>query len=117
MAKEDAEAEVAALKEQIANDEKFIEQTKQALADKKQEWKDRKELRAGEIAAINKAIAILHSDDARDLFKKSLASQGYVQLKKSGAVLLQMEAGATSAVRARNAHSVLLTAATSSGDQ
>merc|ERR1719453_492884 len=117
MAKEEAQAEVDALKTQIANDEKFIEQTKQALEEKKQEWKDRKALRAGEIAAINKAIAILNSDDARDLFKKSLASQGFVQLKKSGALLLQSEAGTTSATRMRNANMALLEAAKSSGDR
>jgi len=41
-------------------------------------------LRTGEIAAINKAIGILHSDDARDMFKKSLASQSFfLQLKSS----------------------------------
>merc|ERR1719316_2050754 len=77
MAKDDAQAEVDALKTQIANDEKFIEQTKQALADKKAEWKDRKALRAGEIAAINKAVAILSSDDARDLFASSMKSQTF----------------------------------------
>merc|ERR1719240_1850589 len=117
MAKDDAQAEVDALKTQIANDEMFIEQTKQALAKKKEEWKDRKALRAGEIAAINKAIAILNSDDARDLFKKSLASQGFVQLKKSGVLLLQSEAGTTSAARLHNANSALLTAARTSGDR
>jgi len=75
MSREDAQAEVDALKTQIENDTKFIKQTAQSLADKKGEWKDRQELRAGEIAAINKAIAILRSDDARDLFKRSYASQ------------------------------------------
>merc|ERR1712087_478811 len=59
------------------------------LETKKDEWKARKELMVGEIAAINKAIAILHSDDARDLFKKSFKSQGYS--------FLQMKAGDGSA--------------------
>jgi predicted nucleic acid-binding Zn-ribbon protein len=84
MSKENAQTEVDALKTQVSNDERFIEQTSNALADKKAEWKDRQELRRGEIAAINKAISILHSDDARDLFKKSLASQSFfLQLKSS----------------------------------
>merc|ERR1719420_301996 len=54
----------------------FIAQTEKALADKKKAWKIRSDLRAGEIAAISKAIYILHNDDSRDLFKKSFASQG-----------------------------------------
>merc|ERR1719443_48904 len=40
------------------------------------EWDERKKLRAEEIAAIQEAIGILHSDDARDTFKKSFDSQG-----------------------------------------
>jgi chromosome segregation ATPase len=84
MSKENAQSEVDALKTQVSNDEKFISQTATALEDKKAEWKDRQALRKGEIAAINKAIGILHSDDARDLFKKSLASQSFfLQLKSS----------------------------------
>merc|ERR1740138_336067 len=84
MSKENAQTEVDALKTQVSNDEKFITQTAKALEDKKAEWKDRQALRTGEIAAINKAIGILHSDDARDLFKKSLSSQSFfLQLKSS----------------------------------
>jgi len=83
MSKEDAQAEVDALTTQIENDKKYIEQTTKALEEKKEEWKDRKALRAGELSAISKAISILHSDDARDLFKKSFASQGYLFLQTS----------------------------------
>merc|ERR1719254_279188 len=75
MSKQDAQDEVDALKDQVKDDTKFIAQTEKALADKKKSWKVRSDLRAGEIAAINKAIYILHNDDARDLFKKSFASQ------------------------------------------
>lgn len=80
MSREDAQNEVDALKLQVTNDKKFIEQTAKSLEDKKTEWKDRQELRTGEIAAINKAISILHSDDARDTFKKSFASQSFLQV-------------------------------------
>jgi len=83
MSKEDSEAERDALETQISNDKGFIEATAKDLATKKAEWKDRQELRAGEIEAINKAIAILHSDDARDMFKSSLKSQSFIQLKSS----------------------------------
>jgi predicted RNase H-like nuclease (RuvC/YqgF family) len=77
MSKSQAQDEVDDLKDQVRNDERFISETETALEDKKDEWKTRKGLMVGEIAAINKAISILHSDDSRDLFKKSFKSQGY----------------------------------------
>jgi len=77
MNKEQAQDEVDSLKTQVENDTKYIEQTEASLAEKKEEWKARQKLRAGEQAAIAKAISILHSDDARDNFKKSFESQGY----------------------------------------
>jgi len=95
MNKDEAQAEVDALKEQVANDEKYIKQTEESLAEKKEEWKDRQKLRAEEIAAIEKAISILHSDDARDNFKKSLSSQGYL--------FLQVDAKRTLAQKAADA--------------
>merc|ERR1719502_1148601 len=81
MSKEDSETERDALVTQINNDKGFIEATANDLATKKAEWKDRQELRAGEIEAINKAIAILHSDDARDMFKSSFKSQSSVLVR------------------------------------
>merc|ERR1719375_2018782 len=87
LSQEEAQEEIDALKLQIENDLKFIQQTQQSLDEMKLSWKERQALRTGELGAISKAIAILHSDDARDLFKKSFASQGasiaqdgYVQL-------------------------------------
>lgn len=100
--KEDAQNEVDALKLQVKNDKKFITQTAKGLEDKKGEWKDRQALRTGEIAAINKAIGILHSDDARDTFKKSLDSQSFLQ---------------TSSTSHISAVAVLRKAASGSGDR
>jgi len=105
MSKEDSETERDALKTQISNDKGFIEATAADLATKKAEWKDRQELRAGEIEAINKAIAILHSDDARDMFKSSLKSQSFMQLKS------------TSRTQTVRASDVLASAAKRSGDK
>merc|ERR1719420_391518 len=76
---EDAQKEVDDLKAQIEADTKFIADTEEALATKKEEWKERKKLRTLEIASINKAIAILNSDEARDTMKSSFKSQGYLQ--------------------------------------
>jgi len=103
--KEDSEAERDALETQISNDKGFIEATANDLATKKAEWKDRQELRAGEIEAINKAIAILHSDDARDMFKSSFKSQSFMQLKS------------TSRSQSVRAADVLASAAKRSGDK
>jgi len=83
LSKSDAQDEIDALTTQRTNDENFLTQTKSDLTIKKQEWKDRKMLRMGEIAAIGKAISILHSDDSRNLMKKSFASQSFLQLRKS----------------------------------
>jgi peptidoglycan hydrolase CwlO-like protein len=81
MNKEEAQAEVDSLTKQVENDTKYIAQVKKSLAEKKEEWKDRQALRAAEVAAMNKAISILHSDDARDMMKKSFSSQGYLFLQ------------------------------------
>jgi hypothetical protein len=75
MSRQDAADELSDLQKQVKDDTKFIAQTEKSLEEKKAAWKVRSELRAGEIAAISKAIYILHNDDARDLFKKSFASQ------------------------------------------
>jgi hypothetical protein len=75
MSRQDSVDEVKALKKQVQDDTKFIGQTEKALAAKKASWKVRSDLRSGELAAISKAIYILHNDDARDLFKKSFSSQ------------------------------------------
>jgi chromosome segregation ATPase len=83
MSKSQAQDEVDDLKDQVDNDKRFIQQTEEALDDKKEEWKTRKGLMVGEIAAINKAISILFSDDARDLFKSSFKSQGYQFIQTS----------------------------------
>jgi len=77
LTKTEALDEIEALGDQITADEGFITQTEADLKEKKGEWTERKGVRMAEVAAIGKAVSILHSDDSRDLFKKSLSSQGY----------------------------------------
>mmetsp|Transcript_50721 Transcript_50721/g.93137 ORF Transcript_50721/g.93137 Transcript_50721/m.93137 type:complete len:736 (+) Transcript_50721:73-2280(+) len=86
LSKSEAEDEIGTLNAQITADNGFISQTQTDLSTKTGEWKTRKELRAGELAAISKTISILHNDDARDLFKKSFTSQGYQLLQESATV-------------------------------
>merc|ERR1719159_2086287 len=94
MAKDEAQQEVDDLKAQIEADEGYIKDTEEAHAIKLEEWKERKKLRKLEIASINKAIAILNSDDARDTMKSSFESQGYLLLQKSALSKLRKQASA-----------------------
>merc|ERR1719215_2585832 len=94
MSRQESQDEVDALKTQVTNDEKFIKQTQDALTKKKASWKVRSDLRAGELAAISKAISILHNDDARDLFKKSFDSQFFLQLGQTSQKTLVQKARA-----------------------
>jgi len=107
MSKQNAKNEVASLKKQVSNDEKFIKDTTKALEDKKGGWKVRTELRSQELAAISKAIFILHNDDARDLMTKSFSSQGF---------FLQI-AQSSQTTTANSAAAALREAARRSGDE
>lgn len=94
MSKADALAEISDLQQQVTDDTRYIQQVTQALADKKVEWQDRQTLRASELKAISEAIAILANDDTRDLFKRSFASQGFLQVKQNAAISRQSRASA-----------------------
>jgi len=74
---EDAETEKSELESQVENDTKYIGEVQASYDAKLAEFKERKRLRTEEVASISEAIGVLRSDDARDLFKKSFASQGY----------------------------------------
>merc|ERR1719272_894183 len=107
LSRQDSVDEKDALTKQVADDEKFMAQTEKALAAKKAAWKVRSDLRAGEIAAISKAIFILHNDDARDLMKRSFGSQ-FLQVASSSKAMAQ---------RALSAQEALMQAARRSGDK
>merc|ERR1719301_472059 len=97
MSREESVDELEALKKQVKDDTKFIAQTEKALAEKKKQWKVRSELRTGELGAISKAISILHNDDARDLFKRSFASQApgeFLQVAQTSQKVLVSKASA-----------------------
>lgn len=91
LSREEASNEKDDLTKQIESDQKFIQETQDSLNTKKAEWKARKELRAGELSAISQAISILHSDDARDLFKKSFKSQGYLLVQETDGLTTEVE--------------------------
>merc|ERR1719352_594735 len=110
MSRQDSQDELNALKKQVKDDTKFIAQTEKSLEEKKAAWKVRSALREGELAAISKAIYILHNDDARDLFKKSFASQ-------APGDFLQVAQTSHLALRAEKAAVALRSAARRSGDE
>merc|ERR1719324_96339 len=62
MSREESVDELEALKKQVKDDTRFIEETEASLAQKKKDWKIRSEIRTSELAAISKAISILHND-------------------------------------------------------
>lgn len=72
--KEDTEA-------QLGDDISFLANVKKACSDKDAEWEERIRLRGEELKGIAEAIAILHSDDARDTFTRSFAE--FVQVKST----------------------------------
>lgn len=94
VAKGDAKQELEDLEAQVKADERYIKETEKALKEQKEAWKERKKLRTLEIASINKAIAILNSDDARDTMKSSFKSQGYLLLQKSATYAVKQRASA-----------------------
>jgi len=89
LSRADASSEVESLDQQINNDKGYIQAVEQAMSTKKEDWKVRKDLRMEEIKAISEAIAILHSDDARDLFKRSLDSQHYLLMQVGDAAVAE----------------------------
>jgi peptidoglycan hydrolase CwlO-like protein len=85
VSKQEAQDEVDALEAQVAADTKFINEAKDAFKIKDQEWAGRKDLRSKEVLAMSQAIAVLASDDAKDLMKDSFKSQGYNMLIQEAA--------------------------------
>eukprot|EP00746_Dinoflagellata_sp_MGD_P091855 gnl/MRDRNA2_/MRDRNA2_36381_c0_seq2.p1 gnl/MRDRNA2_/MRDRNA2_36381_c0~~gnl/MRDRNA2_/MRDRNA2_36381_c0_seq2.p1 ORF type:complete len:717 (+),score=249.24 gnl/MRDRNA2_/MRDRNA2_36381_c0_seq2:102-2252(+) len=73
--KAEATDEMEMLQTRVENDEKFVKQAEDDYKTKSEEWKERQRLRSAEMASISEALAVLRSDDARDLAKKSMASQ------------------------------------------
>merc|ERR1719313_460413 len=81
--KAEAQDECDMLKTRVENDEKFVQEAEDAYKTKTEEWKERQRLRSAEMASISEALSVLRSDDARDLAKKSMASQTAMFLQQS----------------------------------
>merc|ERR1719388_61288 len=81
--KQEATDEMDMLKTRVENDEKFVKQAEDSFKTKSEEWKERCRLRSAEMASISEALSVLRSDDARDLAKKSFASQTAMLLQEA----------------------------------
>merc|ERR1711981_329623 len=103
---------------QMKADTEFFDQTKAACESKHEEWTVRKELRDAELDGINKALEILTSDEARELFAKSIKPgvETFLQIGSTPA-LIQDSANAPAAraygalrAQVKKTHSIRLAA-------
>merc|ERR1719456_543688 len=88
---------------QMKADTEFFDQTKAACQSKHEEWTVRKDLRDAELDGINKALEILTSDEARELFAKSIKPgvETFLQIASTPALL--QDSASAPAARAYNA--------------
>merc|ERR1719359_1422423 len=90
---------------QMKADTEFFDQTKAACQSKHEEWEVRKDLRDAELDGIDKALAILTSDEARELFAKSIKPgvETFLQIASTPALLQDKDSASAPAARAYNA--------------
>merc|ERR1719420_228535 len=103
-------------KKQLEADKEWFDQTKGACKAKHEEWSARKEARLEEIEGIKKALEILTSDEARELFARSINN---LQVSGPDTMFMQLEDVSSNAAtkayealkaQARKAHSLRLAA-------
>lgn len=103
---------------QMEADKEFFDMTKEACHSKHEEWTVRKEMRDQELEGINAALELLTSDEARELFAKSIKPgvETFLQVASTPALLQQSSmapaAKAYNALKAqiKKSHSVRLAA-------
>eukprot|EP00933_Yihiella_yeosuensis_P067817 TRINITY_DN728_c0_g1_i1.p1 TRINITY_DN728_c0_g1~~TRINITY_DN728_c0_g1_i1.p1 ORF type:complete len:713 (+),score=270.93 TRINITY_DN728_c0_g1_i1:91-2229(+) len=110
-AKAESEAEIEKLEKQIEADDKIIADTKKELDEKEKMFNERLEYRTGEQEAISKAVEILHSDEARDLFAK--AKPSFLQVSEVSEMAVQRMKMASKAISkgANTDHRMMILAA------
>merc|ERR1719355_503414 len=69
-----AKADLEKTQKAVEEDTEFKANLKKTCAIKQKEWDERCKLRAQEIEAISDTIEMMNSDDALELFKKTLPS-------------------------------------------
>merc|ERR1719243_180059 len=66
-----AKEDIEDTRNSLSADERFLMDLKEKCQMTDQEWEERQKTRQEEMAAVSKALAILSSDDAHDLFSKT----------------------------------------------
>merc|ERR1712032_244500 len=79
----DLQEELEDTKKSLAEDKKFLEDLKTGCKTKEAEWEERCRIRADEQLALADTIKLLNSDDALELFKKTLPTPSLLQVQVS----------------------------------
>merc|ERR1719198_1754048 len=105
-----AKADLEKTTKAVEEDTEFKANLKKMCATKQQEWDERCKLRAQEIEAISDTIKMMNSDDALELFKKTLpspAASALIQtVTASHAQISTAKAMIRSAMKADKKHAV-----------
>jgi len=110
---EQALAEASSLydetEKQMKADIDYFDVTKKGCIAKSEEWNERSELRKMELDGIEKAIKILTSDEARELFNKSIKAgkETGVDESKDAGVFLQVDSDSSTAAPVMRAYALL----------
>merc|ERR1719310_1446020 len=86
----------------LGEDKKFLADLEKNCELKKKEWAERCKMRQMEIAALAETIKILNDDDALELFKKTIPSPSFVQIKISAKDVQRQALKELEAVRRAN---------------
>jgi len=104
----DTEQELQNTSDQLADDSKFFDNVKEQCETKAGEWGERSTLRSAELEGIEKALEILTSDEAKEMFGKAIKPG----MEKT--MFLQMDSESEVATPAEKAFRVLKKVAKSS---
>merc|ERR1719460_2752484 len=100
-----AKADLASTEKAVAEDIEFKANLAKNCATKQKEWDERCKLRAQEIEAISDTIKMMNSDDALELFKKTLPSAA-----ASASASAFIQTAATSRTQMRTARAMIKSA-------
>merc|ERR1712023_381952 len=78
-----AKEDIEDTKKSLSADEEFLMMLKEKCSMTDAEWEERQKTRQLEMEAVSKALAVLSSDDAHDLFTK-MSNLSLLQKKRSG---------------------------------
>merc|ERR1719456_1273803 len=94
-----AKADLESTTKAVAEDKDFKANLKKNCATKQKEWDERCKLRAQEVEAISDTIELLNSDDALELFKKTIPSAAAASFIQTAATTRSQMRRATAMIR------------------